>query len=107
MVTVSMDWDLMLKFRGSDTARAPLGMEIVSFPENVTFWRVEGWIWWMPAVSFAGRAIVTAVMGRFVTPKALEILRRIWEAPTDMWRVWRMVLLTKTAPVWFCIVMLV
>jgi hypothetical protein len=72
-----MLWGLMGKLRGSETARAPLGMEMEEFPEKVTLWRVEAWIWWMPAVLFAGRATVTAVMGRFVTPKALDICRRI------------------------------
>ena len=77
MLTVSMLWGLILKFKGSETASAPLGMEMESLPEKVIFWRVDAWIWWIPAVSFAGRAIVTAVIGRFVTPKAFEILMRI------------------------------
>lgn len=77
----------MGKLSGSETARPPYGIEIESEPEKVAFWRVEGWIWWMPAVLFRGRAMDTAVIGRFVTPNALDILRRIWEAPTDMWRV--------------------
>ena len=54
-------------------------MLIESLPENVTFCNVLAWIWWMPDVLFAGRATVTAVMGRFEPPKTLEILMRICE----------------------------
>lgn len=58
----------------------------------------------MPAVSFAGRATVTAVIGRLVIPKAFEIFRRICDAATETCRVWRMVVLTNIALVVFCTV---
>lgn len=84
---------------GSETARAPLGMLMSERPEKVTFCRVDACTWWIPAVPFTGNATVTAVIGRFVRPKAFEILRRICEAPTVMWRVCLIVALTKTVPV--------
>lgn len=37
MVTVTILWSLILKFKGSDTASAPLGIEIEELPEKVTF----------------------------------------------------------------------
>lgn len=51
---------------------------------------------------FAGKAIVTAVIGRLEPPKTLEILMRTCEASAVIYKVWRMVELLKTAPVWFC-----
>ena len=100
-VTVMICCALMGKLIGSETASAPLGTVMPSLPPKVTFWMVLGWTWWIPAVWFKGRATVTAVMGRLDPPKTLENFRRIWRASVVMKRVWRMVLFTKTAPVWF------
>ena len=72
-----------------------------SFPEKVTFCNVFAWIWWMPAVLFAGRATVTAVIGRLEPPNTFENLIRICEASVVMYKVCLIVELTKTAPVWF------
>ena len=69
------------------------------FPGEGDFLQSRGWIWCTPALPFTGKATVTAVMGRLVTPNALEIFSLICEASTDMWRVCRIVELTNTAPV--------
>lgn len=47
-----------------------------------------------------GSAIVIAVMGRSVSPKAFERRMRIWEAGVVTWKVWRIVELKKTRSVW-------
>src|SRR5689334_8142197 len=93
---------LIEKLMGSETASAPLGILMELLPEKVTFCSVLAWISWMPAVWLMGKATVTAVMGKFEPPKTFEILIRICEASVDMYRVCRMVELTKTAPLWFC-----
>jgi hypothetical protein len=84
-VTEMVDRGWTGKFKGSDTARAPLGMVMPGFPPlNVTVWSVEGWIALTPEDPLKGRATVMAVMGRSVRPKALEIRILICSAPVDM-----------------------
>lgn len=90
------------KSMGSDTTSAPLGTENDGAPLKVMLRSVAGWIADVPEEPLKGRATVTAVMGRFVVPKALEKTRRIWEAGTETWTVWRIVELGNTRPVWFC-----
>jgi hypothetical protein len=102
IVIVTICWALMGKAMGSETARAPLGMLIEDLPEKVTVWRVEGWIWCIPARWLMGSATVTAVIGNTLPPNAFENLSRIWLACAVMKSVWRIVEFTKTAPVWFC-----
>jgi len=72
---------------GSDTTSAPLGIVKLFEPENVTVWSVEGWIAATPAEPLEGRATVTDVMGRSVSPKALLRRIRMGEPPMDVWRV--------------------
>ena len=49
----------------------------------------------------AGRATVTAVIGKLEPPKTFEILMRICDASVVIYNVCRTVELTKTAPLWF------
>ena len=98
----SSDCGRILKSTGSETASAPFGMTVDELPLKVKFCRVFGWIADTPDEPLNGRAIVTAVMGRGETPKALEIRRRIVEAPIDICKVWRIVVSTKVTLVPFC-----
>ncbi len=101
METVSMDSGFTVKSIGSETARAPFGMVKSGLPEKVTVLSVLVSIEDTPTEPLVGRATVTAVMGRSVVPKTLEMRIRMGEPPMDMCSVWRMVEFTNTAPVWF------
>jgi hypothetical protein len=87
IVTVIIDCGSMGKLRGSETASPAFGMLMDVFPLNVTVWRVCGWIALTPAAPLAGSATVTAVMGKGVTPNALEKRSLICGPPTDMCKV--------------------
>jgi hypothetical protein len=76
---------VVMRGMGSERASEAGGRVMVGFPlEKVRWWRVVVLIWlepvrfWLEEAS--GRAMVAAVMGRGVVPKALEMLRRMWEA---------------------------
>lgn len=88
----------MGKVMGSETARAPAGMEMLGEEEKVRGWRVEVRIELTPTEELRGRAIVAEVIGREVVPNALEMRRRNWVVEVEMWMVWRMVVLKKTTP---------
>jgi len=65
------------KGMGSEKATAPLGIVKEGREEKVTGTRVVGMMEDEPEVLLAGRARVTAVMGRSEAPKALLIWRRM------------------------------
>jgi hypothetical protein len=68
----------------------------------VTVCSVLVWIAETPAEPLTGRATVTAMIGRSVVPKALEIRILILSPPMDVCIVWRIVEFTKTEPLLFC-----
>ena len=84
IVTAIIDCGSTGKSSGSDTASPPSGIIMDVFPLKVTVCKVFGWMAETPAEKLKGRATVTAVMGRFVTPNALEKRRRICEPPTEV-----------------------
>ena len=77
---VTLVWALTLNLMGSETARAPLGIEMDLEPEKVRCWRVSVRMAGDPAVLFTGRAMVAAVMGRLEAPSALLNWNRMVEA---------------------------
>lgn len=102
IVMAKLDCGSTVKFSGSETASAPFGIIIDSSPPlKVTVCRDKGWMAPTPADPSKGSAIVTAVMGKSVGPKALEMRRRICEAPVDTCTFCRMVLFWKMASVSF------
>lgn len=68
---VTLVWALTGKRIGSEVTRAPLGIWNEEEPEKVRCLTVSVRMAGEPAVPFTGRAIVAAVMGRSVRPKAL------------------------------------
>jgi len=85
MVTVTTVCALgRLKLMGSETARAPLGTTMLAAPSlKVTFLTVDGIIALCPAAPLNGSAMVTALILRSLTPKALEKRKRRFEAGRD------------------------
>jgi hypothetical protein len=77
---VTLVWALTGKRIGSEVTRAPLGTWKEGDPEKVrcltVCWRIAG----EPASPSAGRAMVAAVMGRSLLPKALLNWKRMVEA---------------------------
>jgi hypothetical protein len=98
-----MLWGATGKSIGSENASAPFGSTIDAFPWNVSALAEPGTIVLTPAEPFVGYATVTAVMGSATGEKAFEMAMRIWDAPTDMCSVCRMVEFGKTRLVWFCV----
>lgn len=94
----------MGKLTGSETARAPLGIVILLLPLKVNVWSVAGLMPLDPVTfcprSVRGRAIVAAVIGRSVRPKALLRRMRTCCAGMVMRRVCRIVEFGKTRLVW-------
>lgn len=80
MVTVRTCWAARVMFTGSEKTTAPLGTVKEGLPEKVTFWRVSGSMALAPAAPLAGRATVTAVMGRSEPPKTLLNCNLMFEA---------------------------
>ena len=99
MVTVTTVCALgALKVMGSETASAPCAATMLADPSlKVTCLTVVGIIALCPAVPLNGRAIVTALIERSLTPKALEKRKRRFEAGRDNCTVWRRVVFGKTA----------
>lgn len=77
MVIVNSDAGWRTKLIGSETASAPSGMLMEGLPLKVSVWKVSGCIALTPAEPLAGRATVTAVIGRSTGLKTLEMRTRI------------------------------
>jgi hypothetical protein len=93
-----MDWGFMEKAIASERTTCPRGIVKLDFPLTViAAWGEEDWRPLTPAAPPVGRAIEPAEMGRSEPPKVFERAMRSFEAPMDMWRVWRRVAFLSTA----------
>lgn len=97
IVTANVDKDCIGKSTGSETTRAPFGIEKLVFPLKVSDFRVFVSMALAPGAPSSGSAIVAAVISRLFTPNTFENRTRIWVPPTDMCSVCRRVEFTKTA----------
>lgn len=83
-MTAGVEYSFTRNLNEPDATRAPFWIVKNILSSNVTRLSVCGGMTLAPAAPHSGSALVIAVMGRSLRPNALEIRKRISQAPMDL-----------------------